>query len=135
MSWVWRSLWLALTSVLDVGGLAHLYIVPEDGIREPVSQQLHDLRLELYKERAQYQATRHQGSAWALPLGETLTKNCVPQVRHREQLQGPPVREGTTCHLEGSEFTSGWRSLVPSTQLPVLPAMTWGMDMTDLPGF
>lgn len=39
--------------------------------------------VELYKERARFRATGHQGPTWALPLGEMPTTNCAPQMRQR----------------------------------------------------
>lgn len=39
--------------------------------------------MELYRERAQYQAGRHQGSAWALTLEETPTTNSAAHIMPR----------------------------------------------------
>lgn len=39
--------------------------------------------VEVYKEGARYRATRHQGPAWALPLGELPATNCASQIRQR----------------------------------------------------
>lgn len=47
------------------------------------SSMISGVGMELYRERARYQAGRHQGCAWALSLEETPTTNSAAQIMPR----------------------------------------------------